>query len=112
MRKLFVTWMASVALLMLSSCTETKESYIKDFDAFIEEVKADAAEYTDADWEKVQKEYVEFAEAKYEKFSAELTSDEMIEVTKLKAAYLAVRAKQGLNDALDKGSKALDDLLK
>lgn len=112
MKRLFVALMASIALFMLSSCTETKESYVKDFTDFIEKVKADADNYTDADWEKTHKKYVEFAETKYDKFSPELTTDEVVDITKLKATYLGVRAKHGLKDVLKEGSKALDDILK
>lgn len=113
MKRLIMAMMAAVALLLMSSCSETKESYVKDFTKFVEKVQADADSYTEADWEKTNKKYVEFAETKYEKYSSELSTDEMFELTKLKAAYLTVQTKHGiLNNMLKEGNKALDKLTK
>lgn len=113
MKRIIMAMMAAVALLLLSSCSETKESYVKDFTKFVEKVQADADSFTEADWEKMNKKYMEFAETKYEKYSSELSTDEMFELTKLKAAYLTIQTKHGiLNNMLKEGNKALDKLTK
>lgn len=113
MKRLIMAMMAAVALLLLSSCSESKESYVKDFTKFVEKVQADADSYTEADWEKMNKKYAEFAETKYEKYSSELSTDEMFELTKLKATYLTIQTKHGvLNNVLKEGNKALDKLIK
>lgn len=113
MKRIIMAMMAAVALLLLSSCSESKESYVKDFTKFVEKVQADADSYTDADWEKMNKKYVDFAETKYEKYSSELSTDEMLELTKLKAAYITIQAKHGIiNSLLKEGNKALDKIKK
>ena len=85
---------------------------MKDFTKFIEKVKKEADNYKAADWEKVEKTFTEFAVTKYDKYSPELTTDEMFELTKLKAEYITIQAKHGINNAIKEGQKALDSLVK
>lgn len=113
MKRIIMAMMAAVALLLLSSCSESKESYVKDFTKFIEKVKVEADSYTEADWEKANKKYTEFADTKYNKYSSEFSADEMIDLTRLKATYLTLQTKHGiLNSVLKEGNKALDKLNK
>ena len=75
-------------------------------------MKKEADNYKAADWEKVEKTFTEFAVTKYDKYSPELTTDEMFELTKLKAEYITIQAKHGINNAIKEGQKALDSLVK
>ena len=59
---LFIVLTAAI----LASC-QSKESYIKDFDAFIEDVKAECDEYTLEDWEKAEIAANPFGEDKVKK---------------------------------------------
>lgn len=105
--KLMMMVVAIVALFALSSC-DSKESYVKDFTQFVENVKADCEEYSADDWEKADKKFEDFVGARYEKYSKELTTDDMIEITKLKATYAALQVKKGALNL----KKKLDEALK
>lgn len=110
MKRLIMAMMAAVALLLLSSCGETKDSYVKDFTKFVEKVQANADKYSEADWKEMSKKYEEFAETKYEKYSSELSTEEMIGLTKLKATYLTIQAKHGIiQGLLKKETKPMGD---
>lgn len=114
MKRFLMMMVAVITLFTFSSCSETKESYVKDFTKFIEKVQKESDNYTSADWEKINKEFEEFAVTKYDKYSPELTTDEMFELTKLKANYLTVQTKHGINNginnAIKEGKKVLDGL--
>ena len=61
----------------------------------------------------MEKKYVEFAETKYEKYSSELSTDEMIGITKLKAIYLTIQTKHGIIDnILKEGDNAVRSVFK
>ena len=110
MKRFLMMMVAVMALFTLSGCGESKESYVKEF---VEKVQAGADKYSKADWEEVEKKYIEFAETKYDKYSSELSTDEMIGITKLKATYLTIQTKHGIIDnILKEGNNALDDLIK
>ena len=85
MKRFLMMMVAVMALFTLSGCGESKDSYVKDFTKFVEKVQAGADKYSKADWEEAEKKYIEFAETKYDKYSSELSTDEMIGITKLKA---------------------------
>ena len=78
-----------------------------------EKVQSGADKYSKEDWKEVEKKYIEFAETKYDKYSSELSTDEMIGLTKLKATYLTIQTKHGIIDNILKdGNNALDLLIK
>lgn len=116
MKRFLMMMFAATALFVMSSCSETKESYVKDFTKFIEKVQKESDKYTSADWEKLDKTFEEFAVTKYDKYSPELTADEMFELTKLKAEYITIQAKHGINIGINKaireGKKTIDGLVK
>lgn len=113
MKRFLMMVVAAMALFVLSSCGESKDSYIKDFTKFVEKVQADEEKYSKDDWKEVEKKYIEFAETKYDKYSSELSTDEMISLTKLKATYLTIQTKHGIiNNILKEGNNALDTLIK
>lgn len=116
MKRFLMMMFAAITLLTCNSCSETKESYVKDFTKFIEKVQKESEKYTSADWEKVDKTFQEFAVTKYDKYSPELTTDEMFELTKLKAEYITIQTKHGINIGINKaikeGKKAIDGLVK
>lgn len=109
MKSFLMMLFAVMALFVMSSCGESKDSYIKDFTKFVEKVQANEDKYSKEDWKEVEKKYIEFAETKYDKYSSELSTDEMIGLTKLKATYLTIQTKHGIIDNILKdGDNALD----
>ena len=102
MKKKLMMFMAVVALFVLSGCSDSKESYVKDFKKFIEKVEAAGSDYTEEDWKKADEKFEAFTGDRYEKFSSELTIDEQVEITKLKAAYATRRGLSTLKNGMDK----------
>lgn len=110
-----------VAVLMLfvfNSCADSKDSYIKKFDKFIENVKNDCSNYTEVDWEKADKTFKDLTDTQYQKFRAELSEDDLITVTKLKASYVSLQLKRGaatvkkeVKKAVKEGGEAINKLL-
>lgn len=119
MKTKLMMMVAIVALFALGSCGDSKESYVKDFTKFVEKVKRDCEDYSADDWKKANEKFEVFVGSRYEKFSSELSMDELVEITKLKATYATLQLKQGasnfkkeLDKAIDKSSKEIDKLLK
>ncbi len=113
MKRFLMMMFAATVLFVMSSCGESKDSYIKDFTKFVEEVQANEDKYSKDDWKELEKKYVEFAETKYEKYSSELSTDEMIGITKLKAIYLTIQTKHGIIDnILKEGDNAVRSVFK
>lgn len=109
---------ALMALFSLSSCAESKDSYVKDFNKFVDKVKKECADYSAKDWEKADKTFKEYTSEKYKKYSSELSESELVEVAKLKASYAALQlkrgakaVKEGVKDAVEKGGEAVDDII-
>lgn len=107
---LFIVLTAAI----LASC-QSKESYIKDFEAFIEDVKAECDEYTLEDWEKADKKFARFSEETYKKFADELSLEEKMEIAKCQTAYAAMKAKAGIKNLgkdIQEAAKKLDEAMK
>lgn len=104
--KLMMMAVAIFAIFALSSC-DSKESYVKDFTKFVESVAEDCKEYSAEDWEKADKTFKELADTRYNKFSEELTTDDMVEITKLKATYATLQLKRGALNLKKKFDEAL-----
>lgn len=102
MKTRLMMFAAVIALFILSGCCDSKESYVKDFKKFIEKVEAAGSDYTEEDWKKADEKFEVFAGDRYEKFSSELTIDEQVEITKLKAAYATRRGLSTLKNGVDK----------
>ena len=81
------------ALLVLNACGN-KESYVKEFSDFVEDVRAHADSYSDKDWEKADKKFEKFTGDIYEEFTAE----EKMEIAQYQTAYSALRVKAGFKD--------------
>lgn len=85
--------------VMFTSCQQTKEDYIKEFEEFVEEVAEEGADYTEEQWEKVAEEFEELVKQaeKYE----DLTTEEKLELAKIQAQYAGLQAKKGFNKVID-----------
>ena len=98
MKKMF--YMALMAMMvMMTACQQSKEDYIKEFEAFVEELSEECADYTEEQWEDASKEFkalVKKAE-KYEDF----TTEEKLELAKTQAKYAGLQAKKGINKVID-----------
>lgn len=52
MKTRLMMFAAVIALFILSGCSDSKESYVKDFKKFIEKVEASGSDYTEEDGRK------------------------------------------------------------
>ena len=102
MKTRLMMFVAVIALFVFNGCSDSKESYVKDFKKFIEKVEAAGSDYTEEDWKKADQKFETFTGDRYEKFSSELTIDEQIEITKLKATYATRRGLSNLKNGVDK----------
>ena len=102
MKTRLMMFVAVIALFVFNGCSDSKESYVKDFKKFIENVEAAGSDYTEEDWKKADEKFETFTGDRYEKFSSELTIDEQIEITKLKATYATRRGLSNLKNGVDK----------
>lgn len=91
-----------IALFVLGGCSDSKESYVKDFKKFVEKVDAAGSKYSEADWKKADEKFEALTGERYEKFKSELTIDDQVEITKLKATYATRRGISTLKNGVDK----------
>lgn len=89
------------ACLLMTAC-QTKETYVKDFNSFVEKVQKEAADYTAEDWEKADKKFEMLSTENYTQFEQELSVEEKAEIMKLQATYAATKVKAGIKDAAKK----------
>ena len=94
---LYVALMA--VMVMMTACQQSKEDYIKEFKAFVNEVSEECADYTEDDWKEaaaVFEALVKQAE-QYE----DLTAEETLELAGIQAQYAGLQAKKGINKVID-----------
>ena len=96
MKTRLMMFVAVIALFVFNGCSDSKESYVKDFKKFIE------IPDPDPNWKKADEKFETFTGDRYKKFSSELTIDEQIEITKLKATYATRRGLSNLKNGVDK----------
>ena len=97
MKTRLMMFVAVIALFVFNGCSDSKESYVKDFKKFIEKVEAAGSDYTEEDWKKADEKFETFTGDRYEKFSSELTIDEQVEITRRGLSNL----KNGVDKLLD-----------
>ena len=107
MKTRLMMFVAVIALFVFNGCSDSKESYVKDFKKFIEKVEAAGSDYTEEDWKKADEKFETFTGDRYEKFSSELTIDEQVEITKLKATYATRRGLSNLKNGVTSSSTAI-----
>ena len=103
-----IVMMALVAFA-LTAC-QTKDSYVKDFNSFIEKTEAKAEEYSEKDWEKADKTFDELSTTSYAKFKEELSDEEKGEIMRLQATYAGIKMKAGVKNAAKKANDFLNGL--
>ena len=98
MKKIFYVVLMAM-MVMMTSCQQSKEDYIKEFKSFVNEVSEECAEYTEADWEDAAKEFE--ALVKQAEQYQDLTTEEKLELAGIQAQYAGLQAKKGINKMID-----------
>lgn len=77
------------------SCTNfpplTKDRYIKNFVAFINEVGLNHEKYTDEEWKKADEKFEKYADTYFEKYKEKMNSEEISKVNALKGNYIGYK---------------------
>lgn len=90
-------------VLFISSCGlfYTKDNYLKEFGKFIQDVKTNSPNYTEADWAKADLQFEKLTIEQYDKFKPELIESDKEVIGKLKAAYTLLKLKKEGSDAIE-----------
>lgn len=82
------------SLLLIVSCSffENKNTYIKDYSEFINEVSISGENFSGQQWADSDSLYLLYSSDYYEKYKDELTKNERNKVNKLTGEYIALRA--------------------
>jgi hypothetical protein len=102
-----------VSFLVLNSCSvepKTKDGYLNDFEAFVENIGDGYKDYSPDTWEEKDKVYRKYTESWYLKFKNQLDLKEKVRVKKLAVKYQLYRNGEELKGGLEEGIKALKEL--
>jgi len=90
---LVVIVVCSIALIMTNTITKTvgKDSYINNFETFIEEVKRDHEDYSKSEWKDIEKQYLVLSEKKRLIYEELLTKEDKKRLSRLEGEYLSYR---------------------
>lgn len=96
----------SIALFLTNTVTKTagKDSYINNFENFIEEVKIDHEEYSKTEWKDIETEYLDLSEKKRLIYEDLLTKEDKKRLSRLEGQYLSYRT-SGFIDNIMKTTK-------
>lgn len=76
MRRLITYFLLLAMVLMVGCAPMTKESYLEDYNAFIDKVLAEYDSYTDQDWADAEEQMELYRGEYFQKFKSELTNEE------------------------------------
>ena len=104
-----------ILIVGLSGCyktIDTKESYLKEYKSFVDEVKTNKNSYSEEDWKKKDETFDRFSKELYDKLENELTFFEQARVARYSIIYGSTRGIKALDKALEDGEieDAIDDL--
>ncbi len=105
----FIILLSVVVLLTCSSCqmVYNKDSYLKEFDKFVEQVEKKVDAVTQEEWREIEAEYLKFTEEYYQEYRDELTENDLRELGRLQGRFLKVQIKSNMDDF----EKKVEDVL-
>ena len=74
MKTRLMMFVAVIALFVFNGCSDSKESYVKDFKKFIEKVEAAGSDYTEEDWKKADEKFETFTRSEERRVGKECRS--------------------------------------
>ncbi|MFI3282412.1 MAG: DUF6565 domain-containing protein [Rikenellaceae bacterium] len=103
--------MTLVSVVVVSSCVYNVDSYISQFESFVESVEQNR-DITESEYSQIKKEFIDYSEIYYNKYKADLTSTQKSTIRDLKIRYYSVIASNELDDVVNElekiGVKAID----
>lgn len=111
MKKYILFALLAVSVLGFQSC-QSKHSCISDLKNFVEEIKEDGKDYTQAQWEKANEKFSEILD-KINSYD-DLSQEELEEVARLQGQYAATVFKdsgKAVMEQMEKAGAALEGFL-
>jgi hypothetical protein len=90
----------------------SKESYLKQYAQFIDEISNNSEKYSENDWKKADEKFKNFDDVWYKKFKAEMDLGEKLKITQYNIQYLIYRNKRAASDVFSKYFNKGYDVLK
>ena len=105
-----VIFACSISLLVTNSFTKTiaKDSYIKNFETFIAEVKMEYEEYSKSDWIEIEREYVVFSKEKRLIYEDIFTKEDKKIINRLDGKYSSYKSSASIDNIMKTTKDALD----
>jgi len=76
----------------------TKDSYVKSYASFVDEVGKEHDNYSEKDWETKDEEFKQYVSEYYKEFEEDLTTEEKAELVKLAFKYNYYQYEKGVKD--------------
>ena len=102
----------SLSLFIASCSPMSKESYLKQYAQFIDEISNNSENYSENDWKKADEKFKNFDDVWYKKFKAEMDLGEKLKTTQYNIQYLIYRNKRAASDVFSKYFNKGYDVLK
>ncbi len=100
--KLIKNTILLIIIVLVTSCkTETKETYLSDYQKFMTEVTDNHQEYSDKDWEKKTKEFDKYKTVLKEKYKNELSWQEQLTLGQHEMGFGLLQLKKESPNLLD-----------
>ena len=105
------------SLFFIISCkspVDSKQSYLTEYESFIENIKENNDEYSEEDWNKKDIEFKKFSEELYQKYKSELGFLEQAKIAKYALIYGSTRGVDLFNKVLedDEIEKSVEEIKK
>ncbi len=113
--KNIVLWALFIGLFLTSCAPQTKESYLEQYQSFVQDVKSNHNTYLEKDWAEKDEDYKKFSEQWRVRFEEEFTWKELIILEKYKIEYNFYRFShdfRSIKDLVDIKADELKELIK
>ncbi len=98
-----------VAVASIISCnSESKQSFIANFEVFMEEVGSNSKNYSNVDWQNADAQFADFKDNQLLLWEDSMTPDEKTKVNELIGKYQAQIVKRGINEFKDQVNDVID----
>lgn len=81
-------------ICLFGQCSPNKDSYLKDFEKFIQKTEKNVTSLTDSEWTKIETQYNEYCGKYFDQFKEALSADEKIKIGFLKSQFSSFSLKR------------------
>ncbi len=91
----------SICLISCKAPIDSKDSYLKEYKAFVDKIKDHKGDYTEKEWKEKDVEFKKFSSELYQKYESELGFMEQARIAKYAIIYGSTRGVNALNTILE-----------